>query len=84
MVHIVMFPPEILNLQIETAKHPPLVEQLREDASEDFGTKLGTIAAYVGVVLDGDYTGLDILAICVKLTDKLYDKRSGNVIVKLH
>lgn len=83
-MQIVLFPEEILNLQLEIVKHPPLVEQLRQDPNEDFGTKLGTIAAYVDVALDGDYTGMDILRIAKILTDKLYDKRSGNVIIKLH
>lgn len=40
-----------------------------------FEEGLGFIAAYVGIMLEGDYTYEDICQLCVAITKRLEDKR---------
>lgn len=80
MAHLQFFPPEILTLQEEVYKHPPLVEILRNKDSKYFEDHLAEICTYCGIAIDSD---LDIQAVCLlaeQLTKELYSKRTSIII----
>lgn len=72
------YPVALIALQAEIPYHPELVRQLIEYRSvdaPDIGEKLGIIAAYCEVILDGYYTAEDQLKLADVLWNKLRDKR---------
>jgi hypothetical protein len=74
-----MVPPEIQAMQMELQHHPKLKAELAApDAVKTFEDGLAIIAAYVDVVLHGDYPGEQIGQMAGVLTRKLYDKRMGS------
>ena len=77
----VMFDEEIVELNIETAKHPALVERMQNQENKDPYVLLAEIAAYCGVILDDTYTHDDIKSLCVMLKEELYKRRTGITIV---
>lgn len=76
MTHLVYFPQSIQELQKEVLEHPELMEQLGnlEDWA-DYGDKIGVVAAFVNVVLEGWYGQKDLELISEKLVEKLRMKR---------
>ena len=80
MTHLVEFPMEAIELNIEMSHHPELAvniaEYMIETPNADFYDKLATVAAYVGIVLDGYYTMDDVKKLCTICTQKLQEKRS--------
>jgi hypothetical protein len=78
------FPQQILDLQAEIQKHPPLVEIISQHKQYNFEVLLGHVAAYVEVMLDGVYTPSELLELAEKLTGKLQDKRAGHLIIRVH
>lgn len=74
--NIEMFPPELIALNEETAKHPKLGELLSQQPNRDVYILLCEVAAYCGVVLEGTYTRDDVLKICDKLTTQLQSMRT--------
>lgn len=89
-MEIVMFPDEViqLNKELATPYHPELVAILHKLPSNvSFQERLGHIAAYCDLVLDGMYSPDDIAGICDELANRLYLKRKApeaQVIVPLH
>lgn len=75
-MHFVLFEQELLDLQQEIHKHPPLLKVLEEQQDKDIYIQLCEIAAYCGIVLQGYYTKEDILELCVVMTKKLIEKRT--------
>jgi hypothetical protein len=65
------FPIEIIELNKEVGNHPVLMDLLAEQPMHEFEIRLGVIAAYCEVILDGAYTREDILKLCDILTTKL-------------
>lgn len=65
-----------VELQKEVANHPQLIEQLAAFSHKDFGGKIGTVAAYCNIAMDGVYSQHDIDKLCGILIDKLKKKRT--------
>lgn len=78
---IVMFPPQVIALQAEIQQHEPLLIQLLQMPKDSpMEEKLGTVAAYVDIVLDGVYSEADIFALCDVLVARLKRKRGKLVL----
>jgi hypothetical protein len=81
-MHIEMFPEVFIELQREIQHHESLLIsllQLPKDSPMEM--KLGEVAAYCDIVLDGDYTQKDVENLCKVLLKKLAQKRSSIIIV---
>lgn len=78
---LVMFDEELVELNEEVAKHPDLMQRLRQQDNRDVYVLLAEIAAYCSVILDDTYTHDDIKALCLMLKEELYKKRTGLVII---
>lgn len=76
MAYHVPLPQGILDLQNEL-KHWPLISAEAQQA-QDLPTALGTIAARINILLDGDYEVEDL---CSMLCKKLYEMRTTQVFV---
>ena len=87
---IEMFPDEVmeLNRELATPYHPPLaaiMHALPTDTS--FAERIGHIAAYCDLILDGEYMPEDIAKICGELVKRLEKKRilpEAQTIVTIH
>lgn len=75
-MHLVYFEQELLDLQQEVHKHPPLLKILEEQPDKDIYIHLCEIAAYCNMLLAGDYTKDDVLELCKIMTKKLIEKRT--------
>jgi hypothetical protein len=79
-MYIETFPEEVLALQEEVQQHPELLKQLCQlPAGSDIGDKLGEIAAYCEVILDGMYDNDSLLHLCGVLLKKMQAKRLGGM-----
>lgn len=77
-----MFPEVFIELQKEIQQHEKLLInllQLPKDSPMEM--KLGEVAAYCGIALDGVYTQEDIENLCEILVKKLRQKRTPLVLV---
>jgi len=82
--HIEWFPPVVLELQKEIALHPKLVAQLTMDTLEsDLETRIGTVAAYCDMLLDGYYTEKQLQDLFPIMLEKLRKKRGPQEIVPI-
>lgn len=77
-VAVNMFPEYLIRLNVETSKHPILMERLANHLMAEWEVKLAEIANYCDVVLDGDYMPEDIENICNILYRKLIAKRPAS------
>jgi mannose/fructose/N-acetylgalactosamine-specific phosphotransferase system component IIB len=72
-----MFPPVVMAMQEEIQHHPALLQnllQLPKDAPMEM--KLGEVAAFVGIILDGYYDNDQVLELCEEITHKLKHARA--------
>lgn len=76
MAYHEMLPPDILALQKELKNWPMISAEAQQCNS--FTEQLGTIAARLGILLDGVYDPLDL---CRMLTKKLYEMRTTTIYV---
>lgn len=75
---VVMVPPAIVELQKELAKpeHAKLLAKLQSNPEiVSFSDAIGSLAAELGLVMDGAYTIQDIENVAVLLTRKLRDEQ---------
>ena len=63
-------------LNQEVLQHPELQALLGTHPVDAFEERLGEVAAYCGIIVDGYYTQEDIDKLCGILVRKLRDKRS--------
>ena len=74
----VLFPEVYFQLQDECSFHPQLQIQLANHPATEFEVKLAEIAAYCGIVLDGEYSDADfqhVAALCItKLKQRAMDE----------
>lgn len=84
MAHYEYFPPELLNLQDEVLKHPPLVMLFSNLDPQDIGEALAHVAHYLGIPVDATMSIRECLDFADLLTRKLYESRTGLVITTLH
>ena len=80
---IVEYPPAILALSKEVAQHPEIWELMNSHPATDWAARVGAIAAYCGLILDGAYVSSDIEYIARKCTEFLYQKRTS-IILPVH
>ena len=80
MADYVYFHEELLQLQEEAAKHPPLVIALGNLHNPDVGEALATVAHYLGIPIDQTFNHSELLAFADMLTRKLYEERTGLVL----
>lgn len=73
------FKPEFLALQEELKNHPKLQKLLANHSADEFELKLGEIAAYCKVIMDGYYTPEALQKLAGILTMKLQEK--GKIIL---
>ena len=73
---LAFFSMERIGLQQELKHHPVLVDLLQKHAPDNFEMRLAEIAAYCGLILDGDYVAQDFDNICEICRHKLWSKRS--------
>lgn len=70
------FPPVVMALQEEIQRHQALLEQLCQlPANSDLSDKLGTVAAFCGIAMDGLYDNDSLLKLCEILRTKLIEAR---------
>lgn len=84
MADYVYFHQELLQLQEEVTKHPPLIIALGSLQNPDIGESLATVAHYLGIPVDETMSQSEVLAFADMLTRKLYEERTGLVITTLH
>lgn len=75
MTHLVLFSPERIALQKELVHHPELIALLQNHPADEFEIRLAEIAAYCGVLMDGNYLPHELDRLCGILVDKLMAKR---------
>lgn len=76
MAHLHFFPAEALALQEELQYHPDLQRQLMQDPSNELELRLGRIAAYCEIIMDGYYDNAQLVALCGILAERLKKKRT--------
>ena len=70
-----LFPEPLNQLRVEIENHPDLLVILHAQADKDIYIQLSEIAAYCGIVLEGNYTRDDIIGLCQVCLDKLIARR---------
>lgn len=73
------FPESLTALRVEIDNHPTLLKILHEQEDKDIYIQISEIAAYCGIVLEGDYTRDDIIKLCEKLVWEL--KKKGSILI---
>ena len=83
MAYLEFFSEARLNLQKEIAQdgHEALWPLLAKYQASEFELRLAEIAAYCEVILDGVYSQQELDKLCEILTRKLYEKRTGVIVV---
>lgn len=80
--HINIWPDELIQLNQEVRNHPILMNLLgnheRNDAVNEWETKLAEIAVYCEVILDGTYNEEELVKLCGILKVKLVERRQDN------
>lgn len=77
-----MFPPNLIDLQVEVRNHPELIERLQRHRAEDFEIRMAEIATYCEVILDGEYVQADFDHLAGILVKKLVEKRTPLIFPK--
>ena len=80
-MRVEMFPQEVIDLNEEVAKHPPLMDRLNNQENKDFYVLLAEVAAHCGIIMNDTYTPEMINKLCVMLKEELYKRRTGLVII---
>ncbi len=84
-MNIAMFPQEVLELQVELQQHPDLLVKLCQlPPGSDLSDKIGEIAAYCEVILDGMYDNDSLLRLCGILLKKLQARRLAGMSDIIH
>lgn len=77
------FAEEFIELQRELKNHPEaqayLASRLEQQDANDIYMKLNILAAYVGIAIDGTYSGEDMRLLASLITDSL--KKKGTIII---
>ena len=73
---IEMFPDNIYDLQVEASHHLDLSLYMQQVDDSDFYIRLANIAAFLGILLDGDYSKEDLERLVDIMIRKLRDRRT--------
>lgn len=79
-----IFPQQVLDLHTEVRKHPDLMRKLHDQPDKDVYIQILEIATHCQIVVAGEFTREDMLALCKMLTEKLYSMRSIIVLPSNH
>lgn len=76
-INVVFFPEELIELNRELAntEHEVLAKILAQVPADEIEMRIGQIAAYCEVMLDGTYDHAGIMQICKICTNRLQEKR---------
>jgi len=74
------FSPARIALMREVNKHPPLIELLGTIPADDWPARIGEIAAYVVIIMDGMYLPHELEKLYDILYEKLWRKRMTRVV----
>jgi len=76
MAFFISFSPELVALQKELSSgfHKELTERLAKIA--DLDERIAAVAYYCDVLVDGNFTPKEVLALYAKLTERLVEKRT--------
>jgi len=78
MTTIQYFNQSVIELSEEVSKHPPLRELILAHPEDNtFESKLGRIAAYCGLEIDGYFDDDAVNLLCAKLISKLRERRTS-------
>lgn len=81
-MHHEMFPEVFIELQAEIQQHEQLlINLLQLPKDSPMEVKLGEVAAYCQIVLDGMYTQEDVEKLCGILLKKLKQKRTPLILL---
>lgn len=72
--------PAIEELQKELMRHPKLLEEMKAAGVPSFEDGLAQMAAYVDLVLHGEYNGNDVAGVCQEILHRLQAKRGAIII----
>lgn len=76
--HLVFFPEYLIELNKEITQHPKLLAQVAQMKPNELLEKLGTVAAYAGLILDGWYDEADLERICNYIRKELMALRDSD------
>lgn len=74
------FPESLTALRVEIDNHPALLQILAAQEDKDVYIQLSEIAAYCGIILDGEYSRDDLIKLADKLVWKLKSMNSGIIL----
>jgi len=75
------FSEERIRLDREIQHHPELVTILENQVHKDFEVRIAEVAAYLGIILEGDYLPEDLDRLCGIMCNKLMEKRSNIIMI---
>ncbi len=70
------FPESLTALRVEIDNHPALLKILAAQEDKDVYIQISEIAAYCGIILEGEYTRDDVIRLADKLVWELKKKSS--------
>jgi len=73
-----------IQLDREIKNHPELIRLLENHPANEFEIRLAEVAAYCGILLDGDYLPFELNDLCELCYWKLRQKREGTGIILPH
>jgi hypothetical protein len=71
------FPQEMIDLQVELAKHPPAMEHMASCTSQYLEDRLAHLCTYCDIVVDDSFDIDELCELASLITKKLYEKRTG-------
>lgn len=77
------FDPRVIALNQELTFHPDMQELLGKHAPDNFEMKMAELSSAFGIILDGDYYPEDLNNLAEILTRKLYERRTGVVLIEV-
>lgn len=80
MAYLQYFPKEFIALQDEALKHPDLCDWMQQLNSPYLEDRLAHMCTFLKMEIDGYFDADELAAIAEKITDKLYERRTGVVI----
>jgi hypothetical protein len=74
------FPQELLDMQEELAKHPPLMEKMKECQSAYLEDRMAHLCLHLGILVDDDFDIDELCELAEMCTKKMYEMRTGLVL----
>ena len=71
------FPQEMVDLQVELAKHPPAMEHMASCPSPYVEDRIAHLCTYCDIAVDDQFDIDELCELASLITKKLYEKRTG-------